>query len=353
MHFYFVGLDVHKQVIAYCVMNGAGEILLEGKVPATREALDEWLKRLPRPWCGAMEATMFSHWIFHYLQPHAAQLKMGHPARMKAITAGKKKTDRIDARTIATLLRCDLLPECYVMPVELFALRQQLRFRRMVVNQGTRFKNRTAGMLMEAGLEYEKRRLHGKKYFTALTEHNQWIHEKCRPLLQFSRQQIETMQRIDRQLLQMLERQPPLAQRLEALQQIPGVGLVTALSWALETGMPERFSSIGKAMSYSGLTSALKESAGHQRRGPLSKQRNAHLQSALIECAKLAPTHNEKLAQVRQKALDHGANANRATLAVARKLVAYLLAADRAFFASQDSVTAAPGVFSGMANLSK
>jgi transposase len=340
MHFYFVGLDVHKQVIAYCVMDGGGNIILEGKVPATREALAEWLKKVPRPWAGAMEATMFSHWIFHYLLPHAAQLKMGHPARMKAITAGKKKTDRIDARTIANLLRCDLLPECFVMPVELFAMRQQLRFRRMVVNQGTKFKNRTAGMLMEAGLEYEKRRLHGKKYFTSLTEHNQWIDEKCRPLLEFSRQQIETMQRMDRRLLQMLEREPQLAQRIEALQQIPGVGTVTALIWALETGTPERFPSIGNAISYCGLTSALKESAGHQRRGPLSKQRNAHLQSALIECAKLAPTHNEKLAQVRQKALDHGANSNRATIAVARKLVAYLLAADRAYFASLEPIAA-------------
>lgn len=332
---HFVGLDVHKQVIAYCAMDGAGNIALEGKVKATREALDEWMKTLPCPWRGAMEATMFSHWIFGHLRPHAEQLKMGHPARMKAISAGKNKSDRLDARTIANLLRCDLLPECFVMPAELAALRQQLRFRRTLVEQTTKFKNRIAGLLMEAGLEYEKRRLHGRKYFTALTEHNEWIGQHTQPLLQFSRQQIETLQRMDRRLLTMLEGHPQLAQRAEALQQIPGVGPVTALSWALEVGTPHRFSSIGKALSYCGLTSALKESAGRQRRGPLSKQRNPHLQSALVECAKLAPMHNEKLAQVRQKALDHGANFNRATIAVARKLVAYLLAADRAYLASR------------------
>jgi hypothetical protein len=79
---------------------------------------------------------------FRHLQQHAEQLKMGHPARMKAITAGKKKNDKLDARAIANLLRCNLLPECFVMPPEL------------------------AGMLMLAGLvEYEKKRLHGKKYF--------------------------------------------------------------------------------------------------------------------------------------------------------------------------------------------
>src|ERR1700689_3182105 len=88
-------------------------------------------------------------------------------------------------------------------------------------------------------------------------------------------------------------------------------------------------------MSYCGLTSALRESAGQQKRGPLSKQRNAHLQSALIETAKLAPMYNEKLKEVHRKAIEKGGHRNPATLAVARKPVAYPMAADRAFFASR------------------
>jgi len=334
MFFYFVGLDVHKQVIAYCVMDGAGNIIREGKVPATREALNAWVQTLPGPWHGAMEATMFSHWIYQHLRPYAAELKMGHPAQMKAITAGKKKTDRLDARTIANLLRCNLLPECFVMPPELAAMRQQLRFRRTVVRQATDFKNRIAGMLMGAGVEYEKKRLHGKKYFATLTAHNEWITKQTRPLLQFSRQQIETMEKMDKQLMKMLERQPQIARRVEALKTIQGVGPVTALTWALEVGTPARFRSIDNAVSYCGLTSAHKESAGRQIHGPISKQRNAHLQSALIECANLAPAHNEKLAQIHQKELDRGAKANCATIEVARRLVRYLLAVDRAYFAS-------------------
>jgi transposase len=334
MRSYFVGLDVHKQLIAFCVMDSEGSIFKEGKLPATRSALDEWVKTLPQPWNGAMEATLFSHWIHEHLSRHAASLKMGNPARMKAITAGKKKSDRMDARTIANLLRANLLPECFVIDPELRVLRQQLRFRRAVVNERTKFKNHIAGMLMEAGVEYEKRQLHGKRYFATLTEDNEWISEKTRPLLSFSRQQIDTLDSMDRQLIGTLERHPVLQERVEALQQLPGVGPVMALTWALEIATPERFRSIGKAVSYCGLTSALKESAGKQQRGPISKQRNPHLQSALIECAKLAPQYNEKLAQLRQHELDGGADRNQATLAVARKLVAYLLAVDRAYAAS-------------------
>lgn len=340
MHFHFVGLDVHKQLIAYCVMDAMGTIVSEGNVAANREALDRWVATVPRPWCGAMEATLFSHWIFHHLAPHAAALKMGDPGRMKAISAGKNKSDRLDARMIANLVRSNLLPECFVIEPELGALRQQLRFRRRVVEQQVRSKNLIAGMLLQAGVEYEKKRLHGKKYFSSLAEHNEWIGEHLRPLLRFSRAQIETMGTMDRQIIRLLESHPRLRARIEALQQIDGVGPVTALTWALEVGSPERFASIANAISYCGLTSALRESAGHRKRGPLSKQRNAHLQSALIECAKLAPQFNTKLAEARQKAIDQGANANRATLTVARKLVAYLLAVDRAFFTSVDQIAA-------------
>ena len=338
---YFVGLDVHKQLIAFCVKTADGEIVAEGTIPATREALNEWVQTVPGPWHGAMEATMFSHWIYHHLKPHAARLQMGHAARMKAISAGKKKNDKIDARTIADLLRCNLFPECFVISPELGALRQQMRFRRLVIEQEVMFKNKTAGLLMGAGVEYQRRRLHGKRYFAELLRENQWIGSQMRPLLEFNRGQIESLQAMDRRLMQMLERHPRLEARIQFLRGIDGVGAVTALTWALEVGTPERFGSIKQAMSYCGLTSALRESAGQQKRGPISKQRNRQLQCVLIEAAKIGPLYNEKLREIYCKACEKGAHKNRATLAVARKLVAYLLAADRSFFASRgDAVPA-------------
>jgi len=59
-----------------------------------------------------------------------------------------------------------------------------------------------------------------------------------------------------------------------------------------------------------------------------SKQRNKNLQTILIEAAKLAPRYNPPLAVVHERELKRG-NRNRATLAVARKLVAYLMAVDK------------------------
>jgi transposase len=334
MHPYFVGLDVHKQVIAYCVKTPGGDIVSEGKIPATRTSLEQWVKTLPGPWSGGMEATLFSHWIYRHLEPYAAQLQMGHPAAMKAICAGKKKSDKLDARMLADLLRANLFPACFVISPKLEGLRRQMRFRRLVMEEAVRFKNKTAGLLMETGIEYERRRLHGKRYFAELMRtHDPALDEDLRLLLEFSRSQTEELARMDERLLRMLGQHGHLEARVNALRTIDGVGPVTALTWALEVGDPARFGSIKQAVSYCGLSSALRESAGQQKRGPLSKQRNRHLQTVLIEAAKIGVMYHEKLRQIQDQAKQKG-HANRATLQVARKLVAYLLAADRAFHAA-------------------
>jgi hypothetical protein len=75
----FIGLDIHKKTISYCVKDVAGEVLAEGMIPATRVHLDDWMKTLRAPWTVAMEATMFTGWIYDHLLPHAAAVKVAHP----------------------------------------------------------------------------------------------------------------------------------------------------------------------------------------------------------------------------------------------------------------------------------
>jgi transposase len=92
------------------------------------------------------------------------------------------------------------------------------------------------------------------------------------------------------------------------------------LTWALEVGDVKRFSSIKKAISYCGLCGAERSSANITQRTPLSKQRNKHLQTVLIEAAKMAPRNSPELAMIYEQEKQRG-NANRATLAVAREVI--------------------------------
>jgi transposase len=91
-------------------------------------------------------------------------------------------------------------------------------------------------------------------------------------------------------------------------------------TWALEVGDVTRFTSIKQAISYCSLCGDEKSSAEKVLRMPIFKQRNKHIQRVLIEAAKLATRESPDLAMIRARELEKG-NPNRATLAVARKMV--------------------------------
>jgi transposase len=325
---YYIGLDVHKRTISYCVKDGSGTIHGEGTLPATRLDLDRWMKTLPQPWTAAMEATVFTGWIYDHLQLHAAALKVAHPLMLRAIAAAKKKNDRIDAKKICDCLRCDFLPECYMASTAIRERRRTLRYRNLLVRQMVQMKNKISMLLMEAGVSYNKRRLHKAGYFRELLATNPDINDGLSSLLRVCRETVVRLSKTESALIRSLERDPQLLERVERLQTIPAVGPITALTWALEVGDMMRFSSIKKAISYCGLCGAEKSSGNMTQRTPLSKQRNKHLQTTLIEAAKMAPRYSPDLALLYDRERQKG-NANRATLAVARKLVAYLVAVDR------------------------
>ena len=132
---HYVGFDLHKKTIEYCVKRADGTVVAKGRLQANRSALTEWAGAQAVPWTGAMEATLFTGWVYdHFKSLNAEQeLKVAHPAMVRAITAAKKKSDPIDAGKLADLLRCNLLPECYMAPAPIRELRRVLRFRNLLV----------------------------------------------------------------------------------------------------------------------------------------------------------------------------------------------------------------------------
>lgn len=325
---YYIGLDVHKKLIAYCIKTLDGRIVGQGMIGADRMSVGEWVNGLPGLWVGAMEATIFTGWIYDFLSPHAVEVKVAHPQMLKAITTAKKKNDRADAAMLADLLRVNLLPECCMLSAEIRELRRILRYRNHVVRMAVKTKNKMSGLLLEVGASYNKRRLHGKKYFNELLDSVDEIPPSVRELLKLSRSSFEIFRALQKRLIAGLRTHSLIQERVERLMTIRGVGEVMALTWVLEIGAPMRFNSIRQAISYCGLCSAQRESAGKEQRGPISKKRNKHLQTMLIETAKIAPHWNSQLEAVHERELRKG-NRNRATLAVARKLVAYMMAVDK------------------------
>ena len=193
-----------------------------------------------------------------------------------------------------------------------------MRYRDLVVRQTVQMKNRISGLLMETGVSYEKHRLHGVGYFQECWRPTEMC-DSIRPLLKLSREQIERS-RSWTERCSSLQRDPLLAERVQRLRTVPGVGPITALTWALEIGDDIPLQLDQQAISYCGLCGDENSSADTAKRMPISKQRNKHIQRVLIEAAKMAIRTSPELAMIRARELERG-NRNRATLSVARKLV--------------------------------
>src|SRR5271168_3437513 len=209
---------------------------------------------------------------------------------LRAIAAAKKKNDQIDASKLADCLRCDFLPECHMMPRAIRDRRRTLRYRHLLVRQMVQMKNRVSGLLMETGVEYNKQRLHKVSYFRELLSANGEVPSSIRPLLKLSRETIERCQKTEYALVSSLQRDPVLAERIKRLRTVPGVGAITALTWALEIGDVSRFRSIKQAISYCGLCGEEKSSADKAVRTP-----------PRVEAAKLAPRQNHELALIHER----------------------------------------------------
>lgn len=67
----------------------------QGSITTSHAEPQKWADSLNRPWIGAMEATMFTGWIYTFLLPYAHDLKVDHPEMLKDIVTGKKKNGRI------------------------------------------------------------------------------------------------------------------------------------------------------------------------------------------------------------------------------------------------------------------
>ena len=180
---YYIGLDVHRRTISYCVKDAAGRVQMEGKIGSSRRELDAWIKNLPQPRTIAMEATIFTGWIYDYLLPHAEKVKVAHPLMLRAIAAAKRKNDKIDAGKIADCLRCDFLPECHMASTEIRDRRRTLRYHGLLVKQMVQMKNRVSWLLLEKGVTDTKRRLHKVGCFAELMSGNKEIDQSIRPLL--------------------------------------------------------------------------------------------------------------------------------------------------------------------------
>ena len=289
-----VGIDLHRKRSHIAVIDGEGEQLLSRRIvndPQTFLALLEGVGE-----CRvALEATYGWEWLADVLQDAGYELHLAHPMRTKAIASARVKTDAVDARTLAQLLRADLLPEAYIAPRELRDLRDLLRHRVALTRMRSALKNRVSAVLAKNGIERPYSDLFGLGGLRFLAElelregPRRRLDSTLALIADFTREIDATSREIDARA-----HDDPY---VPVLCQIRGVGRYIAMLVIAEVGDITRFATARRLCSWAGLTPTVRSSDGKARLGHISGQGSPPLRWALVEAAQHAASGGGPLRQ--------------------------------------------------------
>jgi transposase len=278
----WVGIDLHRRRSQIAVIDEHGELALSRRIVNDRETFLELLGE-PDGTHVALEATYGWEWLAELLEEAGYELHLAHPLRTRAIAAARVKTDAIDAKTLAHLLRAGFLPEAYVAPRELRDLRELLRHRATLTRMRSAVKNRVHAILAKHGIPREHSDLFGKggREFLAALELRDAPRRRLDSLIAL----ICDFDREIEQTTTEIEQRAKADDRVEVLSQIRGVGRYTAMLIIAEIGDITRFQTARHLCSWAGLTPTVRSSDGKARLGHISRQGSPALRWALVEAA--------------------------------------------------------------------
>jgi transposase len=280
----YIGVDLHRKRSQVVALDEAGEVLLNRRVPTSGDELLRVFGEAGQDDLQvAFEATFGWGWFADLLVDAGIPAHMVHPRAAKAITAARVKNDAVDAKTLAHLLRTNLLPEAWIAPPAVREARQLVRMRVSLVRIRSRLKCQIHALLAERGVSSSATDLFGRRGRQELAELR---------LPPISQSRLEANLRIIDELTDELEVADAELltlftgdDRVKRLTAIPGIGFTTAATILAEVGEVGRFPAPDRLCSWAGLTPTEHSSAEHTRRGHISKQGSRWLRWVMIEAA--------------------------------------------------------------------
>ena len=227
----YVGIDVHRKRSQVAVINEVGEVLANRNVPNGVQPILSVLGGLPPGTPAAFEAAFGWGWLVELLEDYGFDPHLVHLLQCKAIASARLKNDKVDAAILAQLLRADLLPEAWIAPPPVRALRALLRHRVALVRVRTLLRNRIHAVLADHG--------HDRAGGCWSGPGRAWL--ASLPLPAVSREVVEDdlalidalqvpIDRLDCEVRQRARAEPAV----KVLTRLPGIGPFTAL----DSGMP-------------------------------------------------------------------------------------------------------------------
>ena len=278
----YIGIDCHKEFCQMSVVNDAGDEVRSERVPTRRDALIDFLKDFEDDIPSTrfvIESTVRWRMVRDIIAGEGYDVKVAHPKGVKLIAASKVKTDKVDAYTLANLLRVNMIPEVYVVSEEAHHWRKLVRHRYFLVNEATTIKNRIHSELREEGIDVPERftkafSRKGKEWMRSL---NHLLVDDLLDCLDEIEARIKDIERI-------IEDECSRSREARMLREIPGIGAYTALSLIAEIDDVDRFPTSESICAYFGLVPSVSQSGSSCYHGPITKQGSPMVRFLLVEC---------------------------------------------------------------------
>jgi transposase len=270
----FIGLDVHKNYIQAAVMNEEERLLKEDKFQNDLQSVEKFFTAI-KDAKVVMESSSTWYHLYRFLSKRYHVI-LSNPVKTKAIASAKIKTDRIDARVLADLLRGGYIAECYIPDGSIMELRELVRYRADLVRARTRIKNRIHSILLMHGI---------------MIDAEPFTRDFVRELKELKDYRIDgyldVLESLNMKIRDASARIRSVASDDEVcrlLMSIPGIGYYSALLIVSEIGDISRFPDSYHLCSYAGLIPSTHSSGGVTYHGRITKRGSKYLRWIMTEC---------------------------------------------------------------------
>ncbi len=262
---HFIGLDVHKSLIAMSVVKEGLE-MMSCRLSCQRERLVEAVRAVSKPRTVVLEEGTQADWCRRALLPWAKKVIVSDPRWNRIISESEHKDDPVDAFRLAWLGYMGQLREVFHGRPEMQKLKEAVQAYWQATEDLVRAKNRLQDLFLRRGLlvgaevyrksGYERRRQELQRRWGE----THWPDQIFEQVELFQRQQGERLQYLKQRV-----KAGNLGGRLKALETIPGFGPVVAATFLAVIGNPWRFPNKRKMWKYCGLAQSRRTSAGRRR----------------------------------------------------------------------------------------
>ena len=330
----YVGLDVHKDSISVAVRDGRGKVVQETVLPTSEAALLGWVKEQRGTLHVALEEGTWAAWLYELLVVRVARVVVCDPR--KNSRAGNKN-DRIDARELADLLRCDRLSPVFHGETKLRSLRELARTYVVLTKEQTRTMNRIKALYRGYGIPCAGQACYGPK------QRNTWLaklpHSSIRERAKTYYELLDALRHLRQGVRQQLFAEGKKHKAYRKLKGIPQMGPAGTVLLIAFMQIPERFRGKRQFWAYCGFALETHSSGDHRwvngkrersKKAALVRGLNSnhhHLlkwifkSAATRACAKPGPFRD-----FYNNLLQQGMRPEMARLTVARKMAAIALA---------------------------